>query len=105
MVSRRGLFRLLSGVALSPVLKPLAGLLPEPVRVYYAPASLAVNNSLPGLLAVYYDSRFVDTLRAQTALETWNRNHERYSRIPEFKGGNTIQFFTYKPEAPHDISS
>ena len=95
MISRRGLFRLLSGAAVSPVLKPLAGLIP--VSGIYAAAirrwalELEKQSDVSRHLEVYYSTRLLDTLRANTCLDSFTK-----SRPLPFHSGKTIQFFTYK---------
>lgn len=88
LISRRGLFRLLTGSALSPVLKPLAALVPESRFAGFIPGN---NYGPPEVMRIWYDTygREIRELR---------KRFDPVSLPP--RTGKTIQFFTYKlPES------
>lgn len=92
MISRRGLFRLLGGLAASPVLKPLAGLIPVSGIPWWGRGLWKRRRTT---LEVYYEPALMAALKKQTDLTERTANHEKYRRLPE-RTGRTIQFFTYK---------
>lgn len=98
MISRRGLFRLLGGLAASPVLKPLTGLFPvngiHSGKLSPWFGGIWKQRSAARSLEVYYSKNLINTLRAQTVLT------EGETRPLPINTGKTIQFFTYAPESP-----
>lgn len=89
MVSRRGFFKLLGGIAASPVLKPLAKLLPEP-KTYstYIYGKNAVIGQYADFIK-FYDKAMLDNLKANTPFLAMSKQMP----LPE-RTGNQIQFFT-----------
>lgn len=107
MISRRGLFRLLGGLAVSPVLKPLAALIPDngisEGRIPWWAGGWWRNRSVDRTLEVYYSEQLLETLRTNTPLLASIQQNP----LP-LRSGKTIQFFTFSnPKEswkPHDCT-
>lgn len=96
MISRRGLFRLLTGAVASPVLKPLAALIPVSGKLEGQRFSVWVSgiwrqrSAIRDPLVTYYDQNMLDNLRANTPMTKMCQTFD----LPP-RSGNQITFFTY----------
>jgi hypothetical protein len=103
-MNRRNFFRLLTGVAATPVLAPLAKLLPAPtpetVRCvigeyadYLTVSDIVIEKAIDPTveaLGTYYSKSFMATLRANTTFDSM----EVFKPLPE-NTGKTIKFYSY----------